>query len=172
MTSPQTPSAPDRGAALAALDKVRDPKTGHGLVAAGLVQGLALGPGRAGFMIEVAAEDVDLYAPVRDAAEAALRSLPGVERAQVVLTAAAASTRGPPRAAEPPPFAGTVRVRKGASLSPEAQSQTAPQRPAEALKPAHVGHVIAVSSAKGGVGKSTAAVIARPIGSLARVVAG
>src|SRR5207244_1142688 len=74
LTSPQSPSAPDRGAALAALDKVRDPKTGHGLVAAGLVQGLALGPGRAGFMIEVAAEDADLYAPVRDAAEAALRT--------------------------------------------------------------------------------------------------
>ena len=158
MTSPQAPSAPDRGAALAALDTVRDPKTGRGLVAAGLVQGLALAPGRAGFMIEVAAGDADLYAPVRDAAEAALRALPGVERAQVVLTAAAAPTRGPPRAAEPAPFAGTVRVRKGANLSAEAQSQMSPQRPTEALKPAHVAHVIAVSSAKGGVGKSTAAV--------------
>ena len=38
-------------------------------------------------MLEVAAADAALYAPVREAAETALRALPGVERAQVVLTA-------------------------------------------------------------------------------------
>jgi ATP-binding protein involved in chromosome partitioning len=155
--------APDRGAALAALDRVKDPKSGLGLVAAGLVQGLAIGPGRAGFMMEVEGADASLYEPVRDAAEAALRSLPGVARAQVVLTAAAPSARPAPHhhhghSHEPPPFQGSVRVRKGASLSAEAQSQMAPQRPQGALKPPHVRHVIAVSSAKGGVGKSTAAV--------------
>lgn len=152
------PQAPDRSSALAALDRVKDPKTGLGLVAAGLVQGLALGPGRAGFMIEVDPAAAALYEPVRAAAEAALKSLPGVERAQVVLTASAASSRGEPRPAEPPPFAGTVRVRKGASLSAEAQNQMVPNRPTGAMKPANVKHVVAVSSAKGGVGKSTASV--------------
>jgi ATP-binding protein involved in chromosome partitioning len=159
--------APDRGAALAALDRVKDPRSGLGLVAAGLVQGLALGPGRAGFMMEVEGADAALYEPVREAAEQALKGLPGVTRAQVVLTAAAPSARPVPHSHpghghghshEPPPFQGTVRVRKGASLSAEAQSQMSPQRPEGALKPAHVRHVIAVSSAKGGVGKSTAAV--------------
>ena len=39
---------PDRAAVLAALETVRDPKSGRGLVAAGLVQALVVRPGRAG----------------------------------------------------------------------------------------------------------------------------
>ncbi|NEX95395.1 iron-sulfur cluster assembly protein, partial [Caulobacter sp. 17J65-9] len=62
---------PDRDAVLAALDRVTDPKSGQGLAQAGLARGLALGPGRAGFMLEVAREDAALYAPVREQAEAA-----------------------------------------------------------------------------------------------------
>ena len=147
-----TPAVPGRAAILAALDHVIDPRSGKGLVAAGLVQGLALGPGRAGFMIEVAANDAALYAQVRDAAEAALKRVPGVAQAQVVLTA-----EGDGPAPYQPP-AGTVRVRKGAQLSVEAQTQSAPARPQGALKPDHVGLVIAVASGKGGVGKSTVAV--------------
>jgi ATP-binding protein involved in chromosome partitioning len=150
--SAPTPAAPVRAAVLAALDQVPDPKTGQGLVAAGLVHGLALGPGRAGFMLEVPAADVGLYAPVRQAAEAALRALPEVERAQVVLTAEGGG------AAPYVPAAGTVRVRKGARISAEAQDQGAPRAPAGALKPAHVKQVVAVASGKGGVGKSTVAV--------------
>lgn len=144
-------STPDRAQVLAALDQVIDPKSGRGLSAAGLVQALVVGPDRAGFMLEVAAADAALYAPVRDAAEAALRKVSGVEKAQVVLTAAA----GAP--AERPPDPGVVRVRRGARLSPEAQAQMQPARPAGALKPANVRHVVAVASAKGGVGKSTVA---------------
>jgi ATP-binding protein involved in chromosome partitioning len=159
-------SPPDKAAALAALDAVRDPKSGLGLVAAGLVQALALRPGRAGFMLEAPAADVGLYAPVRDAAEAALLALPGVERAQVVLTAAADP------AAEPPAAPGTVRVRRGAGLSSQAQAQLQPpQKPPGAMKPAHVRHVIAVASGKGGVGKSTVAVnLACAMASLGRRV--
>jgi len=146
------PATPDRAAVLAVLDAIRDPKTGQGLVAAGLVQALMLRPGRAGFMLEVAARDAELYAPVRDAAEAALRATPGVERAQVVLTTATPTTD------EPPPAPGTVRVRKGARMSAEAQAQMAPRPAPTAMRPAHVRHVIAVASGKGGVGKSTVAV--------------
>jgi ATP-binding protein involved in chromosome partitioning len=137
---------------LAALDGVRDPSSGRGLAAAGLVQGLALGPGRAGFMLEIDPADVHRYAAVREQAEAALRRVPGVERAQVVLTGQASV--GEPVAPAP----GTVRMRKGARLSSEAQSQMVPARPIHAAKPAHVRHVIAVASGKGGVGKSTVAV--------------
>ena len=151
---------PDRAAVLAALDRIIDPRTGKGLAAAGLVQGLVVGPDRAGFMIEVSPGEVATYGPVRDAAEAALRALPGVVKAQVVLTADGAADR--PAPAEPAAAPGTVRVRRGSRLSPEAVAQTAPPaaRPVAdgSQNPAHVRKVIAVSSAKGGVGKSTVAV--------------
>ena len=146
-------STPDRDTALIRLDQIIDPKSGKGLVAAGLVQGLVVGPDRAGFMLEVAPSDVQAYAPVREAAEAALLAIPGVERAQVVLTAHG----------EPAPAPYSVRVRRGARLSPDAQAQTAPPPPPKAaanapINPAHIRQIIAVSSAKGGVGKSTVAV--------------
>ena len=44
------PTIPDRDSVLAALDRVLDPKTGKGLASAGLVRGLTVGRGRAGFM--------------------------------------------------------------------------------------------------------------------------
>jgi ATP-binding protein involved in chromosome partitioning len=155
------PKAPQRSAVLAALEKVTDPKSGRGLVSAGLVQGLAIGPGRAGFMIEVAPADVHDYGRVREEAEAALLSVPEVQKAQVVLTTDEAS---------PPPPAGQyeVRVRRGASPAeahshdhgrehshpPAAQPRRAPP---QAMKPANVKAVVAVASGKGGVGKSTVA---------------
>jgi len=144
------PKTPDRAAVIEALDRVIDPKSGLGLVKAGLVQALVLGPGRAGFMIEAPAGEAALFEPVRQAAEAALRGVPSVDRAQVVLTAEAES---------PPPAAGAVRVRRGAQLSPEAKAQSRPPAPpAAAMKPPHVRHIVAVASGKGGVGKSTVAV--------------
>ena len=100
------------------------------------------------------------HASDETAAEAALRALPGVVKAQVVLTADGAADR--PAPAEPAAAPGTVRVRRGSRLSPEAVAQTAPPaaRPVAdgSQNPAHVRKVIAVSSAKGGVGKSTVAV--------------
>ena len=152
--------SPDRAAVLKALDALRDPKTGKGLVEAGLVQALVVAPGRAGFMMEAAAADVGLYEPVREAAEAVLRRMAGIERAQVVLTAASESRTAQPD--EPPLAPGATRVRRGARLSAEAQvqmqPQPAPKAGGAALKPANVRHVVAVASGKGGVGKSTVAV--------------
>ena len=159
----------ERSAALEALNAVRDPKSGKGLVEAGLVQGLVAKDGRAGFMLEVERGDAQLYAPVREAAEAALKALPGVEQAQVVLTADRATAGGAPAAPhahshahahEPPVPPGTVRMRRNTRLSPDAQAEAMPpeQRRPAGLKPAYVGHVIAVASGKGGVGKSTVAV--------------
>ena len=124
-----------------ALDRILDPVSGQGLVAAGLVQGLVVRNGRAGFMLEVAAEQAAAYGPVREAAEKILAALPGIEIAQVVLTAQAAE--------------GATRVRKGARVSEDPKARMVP--PPEAEKPAHVRHVIAVASGKGGVGKSTVA---------------
>ncbi|HEY2177466.1 MAG TPA: Mrp/NBP35 family ATP-binding protein [Caulobacteraceae bacterium] len=136
---------PDRDEVLAALDSVTDPKSGHGLNSAGLVQGLILSEGRAGFMLEVSRQDAALYAPVREAAEEALAKVAGVDRAQVVLTAASPS---------PPP--GTTRVSKGARVAADPRARPDAMPPAVPLP--HVRKVIAVASGKGGVGKSTVAV--------------
>ena len=107
-------------------------------------------------MLEVAAADAALYAPVRDAAEPALAAVPGVDKAQVVLTAAAEPARPP---AEPPRRRRHGPRARGARLSAEAQARLSPpRRPAGAMKPAFVRKVIAVASGKGGVGKSTVAV--------------
>ena len=159
----------ERSAVLKALDAVKDPRSGKGLVEAGLVQGLVAAEGRAGFMLEVAPADAGLYAPVRDQAEAALKALPGVERAQVVLTAdrqeaahphghAHSQAHSHAHAAEPPVPPGTVRVRRNSGVSSEARAQGEPVAAPAGLKPPHVAHVIAVASGKGGVGKSTVSV--------------
>ena len=140
------PLTPDRDQVLAALDKVIDPKTGRGLVDAGLVQGLMIGEGRAGFILEVAAEDAAHYARIRDLAEAALKAVPGVLKAQVVLTAAS-------KAAAP----GVTRVRRGAASVPDDPRTDPKDKPPPAAFE-HVKRVIAVVSGKGGVGKSTVAV--------------
>ena len=135
----------DRARVLAALDTVIDPKSGKGLAAAGLVQGLTVAAAadgvRAGFVIEAPARETALYGPVRDAAEAALKALPGMARVSVVLTA---------EAVQKPRF-------KTAALSPQAVDQTRARAPVPTDRPAHVRRVLAIASGKGGVGKSTVA---------------
>ena len=135
-------AVPDRAAVLAALDTVKDPKTGQGLSTAGLVRGLVLRGGRAAFMLEIPGADLDLYRPVRDAAQEALALVEHVQTAQVVLTAETAPT-----------LAVTPRRAK-VMEDPQARLSAMP----DAEKPPFVGKVIAVASGKGGVGKSTVSV--------------
>ena len=130
----------DRAAVEAVLNAISDPATGRGLIEAGVARGLTVAADRAGFVIEVPAAAVAAYAPVRDAAEVALRSMPGMARVSVILTAEAAPA-----------------ARK-ASLSREAVDQTRPRAPVPTDRPAHVRRVLAVASGKGGVGKSTVSV--------------
>ena len=142
-----TEPTPDRAVVLAALDQIIDPKSGRGLVASRRVRGLTLGPGRAGFVLEVEPQDMTLYQPTRRLAEEALRGIEGVSQAQVALT---------PDAGMPPPAPGATRVRKGARVSEDPQTAARPSP--EAKRPDHVLRVIAVASGKGGVGKSTVSV--------------
>lgn len=130
-----------RAAAITALNAVMDPKSGQGIHAAGLVKGLVVGDDRAGFALEVPSSEVETYAPVRTAAEAALRALPGIEKVHVILTAEQTPTR----------------PRRGAGLSQQALEQGRPPAPVATERPDHVRRVIAVASGKGGVGKSTVA---------------
>lgn len=132
----------DRASVIAVLDTIADPKSGQGLHASGMVKGLLVDQGRAGFVLEVAASDAALYAPVRDEAEARLKAMEGMERVSVILTAEAV--------ARP--------ARRTASLSSAAMDQTRPKAPVATERPAHVRRVLAVASGKGGVGKSTVSV--------------
>jgi ATP-binding protein involved in chromosome partitioning len=130
----------DRAAVEAALNAILDPATGRGLVDAGVPKGLTITDDRAGFVIEVPADRTAVYAPVRDAAEAALKALPGMTRVSVILTAE------------------TAPAARKAGLSKEAVEQNRPRAPVPTDRPAHVRRVLAVASGKGGVGKSTVAV--------------
>ncbi|MFZ4122672.1 MAG: P-loop NTPase [Caulobacterales bacterium] len=133
-----------RDAILAAVESVADPVTGQGLVTAGRITGLIVSPeGGVRCVLEAPPADVERYRSTRDAAEAAVSAVPGVARVTIVLTAHATKGLGP-----------TVRVQKGADPAPQA-AQTAPRK-AEGLP--GIAAILAVSSAKGGVGKSTIAV--------------
>ena len=112
-------------------------------MASGLAKGLTVAEDRAGFALEVPRADVALYAPVRDAAEAALKAMPGMARVSVILTTETAPAGAPKRTA---------------GLSPAAVAQTRAKAPVPTDRPAHVRRVLAIASGKGGVGKSTVAV--------------
>lgn len=117
----------------AALNGVADPATGRGLVTAGRIGGLVVrDDGRVGFVVETSQGAAD--EPLRQAAERAAMQAPGVTAVTAVLTSHADDGRLAPAPASRPVPAGVA----------------GPARPARAI--------VAVASAKGGVGKSTVAV--------------
>jgi len=145
---------PDREAVLAALRQVIDPAKGADIVSIGAVQGLAIRGGAVGFSIEVDPARGPALEPLRKAAEAAVKALPGVESATVVLTAHSDAPGAAPKPPKPaggmaPPDLGTPRARAGDKpLRPVAP-------PPNDGRIDGVADIIAVASGKGGVGKST-----------------
>lgn len=120
-------------AVLEALEAVRDPDRGGGLVALGMVSGVVVKQGNVGFSIEVDPGRGAALEPLRKQAERAVAALPGVLSVTAVLTAHDARPAPPP-----------------------AQPRQAPARAAPMLP--DVRSIVAVASGKGGVGKSTTAV--------------
>lgn len=121
----------------AALDRVTDPSTGKGLVASGRVSGLVVrADGKIGFVIETGVGAAD--EPLRKAAEEAAARVPGVSAVTAVLTAEATTGARAVPASRPAP---------APVPAPSGQGVTRPAR-----------GIVAVASAKGGVGKSTVAV--------------
>jgi len=114
---------------------------GRDLVAAGLVGGVAIRGGSVQATLEIDPREAKAMEPARKAAEAAIRALPGVLSATVVLTAESAPQKSapPPRQAPPQPGGGQGQGADGGAIP-------------------GVAAIVAVASGKGGVGKSTVAV--------------
>ena len=117
--------------------------------------------GQASLILKADPDDMKSAESRRIMVESTVRKVPGIVAANVGLTAeraANASAKAPP-APLPKKIADASvrRVRKGARLSDEALEQSTPARSAPAKIPG-ISRIIAVASAKGGVGKSTVAV--------------
>jgi ATP-binding protein involved in chromosome partitioning len=125
---------------LRALDQVIDPVSGRSVVQQNMITGLVVravsGGNAVGFALEVPAAQGAGAEPLRQACEAAVKAVAGVQSVTAVLTAHQDGHAGHEHAAKP-------------------AARSAP--PAPQGIPG-VGQIIAVASGKGGVGKSTVAV--------------
>jgi ATP-binding protein involved in chromosome partitioning len=128
---------------LGALRAVRDPAGGQDVVSLGLVKDLTIDSGRVAFTLEFTTQTSAARVEMHSQARKAVAALPGVTDAKVGM----GSTKGRPAAP-----AGAHGHGPGHAHGPAAAGASK-----EELIP-DVRHTVAVSSGKGGVGKSTVAV--------------
>ena len=145
----------DKEAVLDRLRSIRGPDDDRDIVRRGMVSDIVIANGRVMFSITVPAERAAAFEPMRAAAETAVRTLPGITGAMVVLTAEKkagdrASARGGPAIQQPGPHAHAHAPGRGEGGQPQAR------QPQKAGVPG-VNAIVAVASGKGGVGKSTVA---------------
>lgn len=129
-------------AVLRALADVRDPLSDRDIVSAGRLSDLSFDAGRLRVILGLPPETTQEQGlGLRDAAESALKGLPGVDQIAVLLTTHKAA----------PVLKDTSPKRSDRNPHPN-------NRPTGYQGDAHVAKTIAISSAKGGVGKSTVTV--------------
>ena len=125
--------------ALKALSAITDPRTGRDIIASGLLKDLVFEDGTLRAVLAIDPALAGSFEAVRAQAQEALLALEGVDKSLVILTAHKAA-----------PKLG------GAKPKPGNPHQA--RRPEGYQGDSEIGTVLAVSSAKGGVGKSTMAV--------------
>ena len=150
----------DKEAVLDRLRSIRGPDDDRDIVRRGMVSDIVISGGRVMFSITVPAERAAAYEPMRVAAETAVKTLPGISGAMIVLTAekkaggGQAAPRGGPAIQPPRPHAHAHARAAPPALGAPAQPQA--RQPQKAGVPG-VEAIVAVASGKGGVGKSTVA---------------
>ncbi len=138
---------------LSALAKVAAPG-GAALPDARVLSDIVVSDAKVFFSITVDSAAVKSWEPVRKAAEAAVRAIPGVQSVLVALTAeraAGSASRGPQ------PAHVATQTRAAGKPAPHAHAH-GPRDGKERAGIPGVDAIIAVASGKGGVGKSTTAV--------------
>lgn len=135
---------------LETLKTVRGPDLEHNIVELGMVSDVFISDGKVYFSITVPADRAKDLEPLRQAAERAVKNMPGVKGALVALTAdkKAGAPTARPAPSQPAPHAHSHPHSHGQQQQPRAGKLGVPG----------VGAIIAVASGKGGVGKSTTAV--------------
>ncbi len=128
-------------AALKALSNIRDLRTGRDIVSAGMLGDLIYKDGTLRAIIQIDPALANGFETVRQSAEDTLATLSGVDKASVILTAHKAAPK------------------VGATPQPKRRGNPHQARRPEGYQgDGKIAQVLAVSSAKGGVGKSTIAV--------------
>ena len=130
-----------------ALAGVVDPDIGQDVVSAGMISGLVVKGSNVGCAVEVDPAKGAAKEPLRAACEDAVMALPGVTSVTAVLTAHNPQGAGRGGAPAGGPAPGGAKPQQASGPKPP-QKQGVPG----------VKSIVAVASAKGGVGKSTTAV--------------
>src|SRR5919197_1423065 len=129
---------------LQALRAIRDPEAQQDIVTLGLVRDMRIGDADVSFTLAFTTQSPQAKVAMHSMASRLVGQLPGVSRVQVKMGGGAGShATGPAHGAAPAP--GAAHAQGGG-----------PARAAELIP--EVRHTVAVSSGKGGVGKSTVAV--------------
>jgi ATP-binding protein involved in chromosome partitioning len=127
---------------LDALRGIKDPESQKDIVALGLVRDVAVQGGEVSFTLAFAAQPPQTKVMIHSMASKLVGRLPGVSKVSAKMGGGAA--------------AAAHQHQHGGQGQPQTAAPAAPQRPADMIP--EVKHTIAVSSGKGGVGKSTVAV--------------
>lgn len=122
--------------ALKALSTIKDPVKSGDIIAAGRLASIENRDGVLQAVLQIPPVEADAFFPIREAAQKVLQAIDGVSRAQVILSAHKAG----------PQVGGRARANPHQA-----------RRPAGVQGDGEVKRIVAVSSAKGGVGKSTMA---------------